>query len=59
MASVYTILTSTTLESNMSLDRNPNTGRRIAEDAELKPALQTILHSAQYPSHITLPIVPR
>ncbi len=40
-------------------DRNPNTGQRIAEDAELKPALQTILHSAQYPSHITLPIVPR
>src|SRR2546427_379353 len=40
-------------------DRNPNTGRRIAEDAELQPALQTILHSAQYPSHITLPIVPR
>jgi len=40
-------------------DRNPNTGRRIAEDAELTPALQTILHSAQYPSHITLPIVPR
>ena len=40
-------------------DRNPNTGRRIAEDAELQPALQTILHRAQYPSHITLPIVPR
>jgi putative CocE/NonD family hydrolase len=40
-------------------DRNTNTGRRIAEDAELKPALQTILHSSQYPSHITLPIVPR
>jgi putative CocE/NonD family hydrolase len=40
-------------------DRNPNTGRRIAEDAELTPALQTIRHSAQYPSHITLPIVSR
>lgn len=40
-------------------DRNTNTGKRIAEDTELKPALQTILHSAQYPSHITLPIVPR
>ena len=32
---------------------------RMAEDADLQPALQTILHSAQYPSHITLPIVPR
>src|SRR5262245_47730217 len=40
-------------------DRNTNTGRRIAEDTELTPALQTILHNAQYPSHITLPIVPR
>jgi putative CocE/NonD family hydrolase len=40
-------------------DRNTNTGKRIAEHAELKPALQTILHSAPYPSHIALPIVPR
>ena len=40
-------------------DRNTNTGQGIAEDAELKPALQTILHSSQYPSHVTLPIVPR
>ena len=40
-------------------DRNPDTGKRIAEHAELKPALQTILHSAPYPSHIALPIVPR
>ncbi len=40
-------------------DRNPNTGKRMAADAERKPALQTILHSVQYPSHITLPLVPR
>jgi hypothetical protein len=40
-------------------DRNPNTGDAIAEDAGFKPAMQTILHNAQYPSHITLPIVPR
>ena len=40
-------------------DRNTNTGRRIAEDTALTPALQTILHNAQSPSHITLPIVPR
>jgi hypothetical protein len=40
-------------------DRNTNTGNTIAEDAGFKPALQTILHNAQYPSHITLPIVPR
>ena len=31
----------------------------IAEDAGFKPAMQTILHNAQYPSHITLPIVLR
>ena len=40
-------------------DRNPNTGKRVAEDSDLQPVLQTILHNAQYPSHITLPIVPR
>jgi len=40
-------------------DRNTNTGNTIAEDAGFKPAMQTILHNAQYPSHITLPIVPR
>jgi hypothetical protein len=31
----------------------------VAEDSDLQPALQTLLHTAQYPSHITLPIVPR
>ena len=40
-------------------DRNTNTGNTIAEDAEFKPAMQTVLHGSQYPSHITLPIVPR
>jgi putative CocE/NonD family hydrolase len=40
-------------------DRNPNTGKPVAEDSTLQPALQTILHNAQYPSHITVPIVPR
>ncbi len=40
-------------------DRNTNTGGVIAEDEGFQPAMQTILHNAQYPSHITLPIVPR
>ena len=40
-------------------DRNTNTGKLVAEDSEVKPALQTILHDSQHPSHITLPIVPR
>jgi putative CocE/NonD family hydrolase len=40
-------------------DRNTNTGNTIAEDVGFKPAMQTILHNAQCPSHITLPIVPR
>ena len=40
-------------------DRNTNTGNTIAEDAGFQPAMQTILHNAQYPSHITLSIVPR
>ncbi|WP_293849383.1 CocE/NonD family hydrolase [Steroidobacter sp.] len=40
-------------------DRNPNTGHKFGEDAELRTATQTIHHSRQYPSHIVLPIIPR
>ena len=40
-------------------DRNTNTGNVVAGDATFKPALQTVLHDAQHPSHITLPVVPR
>jgi putative CocE/NonD family hydrolase len=40
-------------------DRNPNTGRPLGDDAELRPATQTILHDAAHPSHVVLPVVPR
>ena len=40
-------------------DRNTNTGNLIAADSELKPALQTVLHTGQHASYVTLPIVPR
>jgi putative CocE/NonD family hydrolase len=40
-------------------DRNPNTGKPFDSDAELRPAVQTILHDAAHPSCVTLPIVPR
>jgi uncharacterized protein len=40
-------------------DRNPNTGRPFGQDAESRPAAQTIWHDADHPSHIVLPIVPR
>ena len=40
-------------------DRNPNTGREPSEETELRPAIQTVLHDGQYPSHITLPVVPK
>ena len=39
--------------------RNPNTGHPLAQDAELRPAVQTVLHDASHPSHIVLPIIPR
>ena len=38
-------------------DRNPNTGHKFGEDAELQKAQQTIYHNSEYPSHIILPIV--
>jgi putative CocE/NonD family hydrolase len=39
-------------------DRNPNTGSEQFTDAEMRPALQTILHERAFPSHLTLPIIP-
>ena len=40
-------------------DRNTNTGNTIAEDTEFKPAMQTVLHNPEHPSHINLHIIPR
>lgn len=40
-------------------DRNPNTGRVVADNSELLPARQTVYHNSDQPSHITLPIIPR
>jgi len=39
-------------------DRNPNTGRSIAEETELRPATQTVYHDRKRASYILLPIVP-
>lgn len=39
-------------------DRNLNTGGSIATGTELRVAHQTVLHTTDYPSHITLPIIP-
>jgi putative CocE/NonD family hydrolase len=38
-------------------DRNPNTGEDLGASGRVRVARQTILHSAQYPSHILLPVV--
>jgi putative CocE/NonD family hydrolase len=40
-------------------DRNLNTGEDIFRSTRMQTARQTILHSAEYPSHVILPIVPR
>ena len=40
-------------------DRNMNTGAPIGSDVEFQPALQTIYHTPEYPSRLTLPVVPR
>jgi hypothetical protein len=39
--------------------RNPNTGRPVAGDGELRPAMQTVFHDAERPSHVVLPVMPR
>ena len=38
-------------------DRNPNTGEDVSSAQELRPALQTIYHDANAPSHLLLPIL--
>ncbi len=45
--------------SNFPLwDRNPNTGHKPGQDAELRVARQTVFHAADYPSRLVLPIIP-
>ena len=37
---------------------NPNTGAPFGRDAEMRPATQTILHDAEHPSAIVIPVIP-
>ena len=39
-------------------DRNANTGEPIGSDTRFVSALQTVYHTSDYPSHVSLPIVP-
>jgi len=39
-------------------DRNLNTGEDTATGSRIEVATQTIYHSARYPSHLVLPIIP-
>jgi predicted acyl esterase len=39
-------------------DRNPNTGTEFGQETTFKVADQTILHDADHPSRIILPIIP-
>lgn len=41
------------------MDVNPNTGRAIATESELRRAAQTVYHDSDRPSHIVLPVIPR
>jgi len=45
--------------SNFPLwDRNPNTGHKQGQDAELRIARQTVFHNLEYPSRIVFPVIP-
>ncbi|MBM3804630.1 MAG: CocE/NonD family hydrolase [Acidimicrobiia bacterium] len=39
-------------------NRNLNTGEDLATGVRIEIARQTILHNAQYPSHVVLPVIP-
>jgi predicted acyl esterase len=38
-------------------DRNPNTGRPVADEKELRRASQTVFHDRLRASHVVLPVV--
>jgi putative CocE/NonD family hydrolase len=38
-------------------DRNPNTGRAIADERVLQKAFQTVYHDPAHPSHLLLPVL--
>ena len=40
-------------------DRNPNTGHKFGEDAEMRVAHQRIFHDGEHQSHVLLPVIPR
>ena len=40
-------------------DRNQNTGNPLGLDAEVQAAHQKVHHGPRYPSHLTLPVIPR
>ena len=39
-------------------DRNPNTGHPLYVDAEIRPAMQTVMHDRSFASYVTLPVIP-
>ena len=40
-------------------DRNPNTGHELFTDAEMRPALQSVMHERSFASYLSLPVIPR
>ena len=40
-------------------DRNPNTGEPAGTSHAVQPAVQTVYHDADHPTHILLPVIPR
>ena len=40
-------------------DRNPNTGHELFTDAEMRPALQSVMHERSFASYLSLPVMPR
>ena len=39
--------------------RNPNTGRCVGDDIEMQKSIQMVYHTKDYPSCLTLPVIPQ
>lgn len=59
IAPVHRLLIEVSSNNFDRYDRNPDTGHPFGQDAERRPAVQTVFHDTARPSRIALPVLDR